>query len=63
MLVSKRARMGLRVATALILAFLYVPLIVILVLSFSSSRAFIAVVMSARSCSLTDMSASVGNQA
>ena len=41
MLVSKRGRIGLRVATAVVLAFLYVPLIVILVLSFSSSRAFI----------------------
>ena len=41
MLISRRGRMGLRVVTALVLAFLYVPLIVILVLSFSSSRAFI----------------------
>ncbi len=41
MLVSRRGRIGLRLATAAVLAFLYVPLIVILVLSFSSSRAFI----------------------
>jgi len=41
MLVSRRGRIGLWVATAVVLAFLYVPLVVILVLSFSSSKAFI----------------------
>ncbi len=41
MLVSSRGRTGLRVAVAVVLAFLYVPLVVILVLSFSSSRAFV----------------------
>jgi putative spermidine/putrescine transport system permease protein len=41
MLVTPRGRVGLKLATAVVLAFLYVPLVVILVLSFSSSRAFI----------------------
>jgi putative spermidine/putrescine transport system permease protein len=41
MLVSRNGRIGLRLATAAVLAFLYIPLLVILVLSFSSSRAFI----------------------
>src|SRR5206468_2894822 len=41
MLVTPRARLVLRLFTALVLAFLYVPLIVIAVLSFSTSKAFI----------------------
>ena len=40
MLVSARGRLGLRIATGLVLAFLYVPLIVVTVLSFSSSKTF-----------------------
>lgn len=40
MLVSRPTRIALRVLTAVVLAFLYVPLLVILVLSFSSSRSF-----------------------
>ena len=41
MLVTPRARLVLRLFTALVLAFLYVPLIIIAVLSFSTSKAFI----------------------
>jgi putative spermidine/putrescine transport system permease protein len=41
MLLTARGRFLLRVATAVVLAFLYIPLVVIVVLSFSSSRAFL----------------------
>jgi putative spermidine/putrescine transport system permease protein len=40
MLLSRPARIALRVATGLVLAFLYVPLAIIAVLSFSSSKSF-----------------------
>jgi putative spermidine/putrescine transport system permease protein len=40
MILSRPARIVLRILTALVLAFLYVPLMVIAVLSFSSSRTF-----------------------
>lgn len=40
MLVSRPSRVVLRIVTALVVAFLYVPLVVIAVLSFSSSKAF-----------------------
>jgi putative spermidine/putrescine transport system permease protein len=41
MLLSARSRWVLRIATGLVLVFLYVPLLVILVLSFSSARTYI----------------------
>ena len=40
MLLSRPARIALRIATACVLAFLYVPLAIIAVLSFSSSKSF-----------------------
>jgi putative spermidine/putrescine transport system permease protein len=41
MLISRPVRIALRVITALVLSFLYLPLVVILVLSFSKSKTFI----------------------
>jgi ABC-type spermidine/putrescine transport system permease subunit II len=40
MLLSGPARLALKLATGVVLAFLYVPLAVIAVLSFSSSKSF-----------------------